>query len=396
MKPTTALSTADYIALEARHNAHNYHPLDIVVERAEGPWMWDVEGRKYLDFLAAYSAVNQGHCHPRIVEAARDQLGKVTLTSRAFRNDQLPHLVKELCELSGFDMCLPMNSGAEAIETLIKAARKWAYEVKGVLNNQAEIVVCKDNFHGRTTTAISMSTEPDYRKNFGPFTPGFLSIPYGDLQALEDAINPNTAAFLVEPIQGEAGVNIPPPGYLAEAAALCKKHKVLLAVDEIQTGLGRTGKLFAFQHENVTPDLVAIGKALSGGILPVSAVLATRDILGRFKPGDHGSTFGGAPFAARVAREALKVLVEERLVEKSAELGEYFKGLLQTIHNPLIHEVRGRGLFIGLELALQGDASPYHPLRPAAGHHERGIGLGFRADQEGALRLRYSSRIDWR
>lgn len=344
------LTTAQYIELEERYNANNYHPLDIVIERASGPWMWDVEGNRYFDFLSAYSAVNQGHCHPRIVAAAKAQLDRVTLTSRAFRNDQLPLLVKELCELTGYDMCLPMNSGAEAVETAIKAARKWGYEVKGIPDNQAEIIVCINNFHGRTTTTVSASTEPSYRKHFGPFTPGFVFVPFGDVAALVAAITPHTAAFMIEPIQGEAGVNIPPAGYLAQAFAACKEHKVLFIADEIQAGLGRSGRLFAFEHEGIRPDMVTIGKALSGGVMPISAVLASREVLGLFHPGEHGSTFGGSPLAAAVAREALRVLVEEKLIENSATLGEYFLGLLKGIKNPLIKEVRGRGLFIGVEM----------------------------------------------
>jgi ornithine--oxo-acid transaminase len=350
MTTAHSLSTEEYIAIEDRYNARNYHPLDIVVERASGIWMWDVEGKKYFDFLSAYSAVNQGHCHPRIIAAAREQLERVTLTSRAFRNDQLPLLVQELCELTGFEMTIPMNSGAEAVETAVKACRKWGYTVKGIADDQAEIIVCDGNFHGRTTTAISFSTEPSYRAHFGPFTPGFKAVPYGDIDALRAAITPSTAAFLLEPIQGEAGVLIPPPGYLEAAAAVCRENRVLLAVDEIQCGLGRSGRMFAYQHEGIEPDVVIIGKALSGGVLPVSAVLASREVLGVFNPGEHGSTFGGSPLAARVAREALKVIVEEKLVEKSAELGEYFLGKLKTIENPHIREVRGKGLFIGVEL----------------------------------------------
>jgi len=345
-----ALTTQDYIAIEDRYNAHNYHPLDIVIERGRGPWVWDIEGNKYLDFLSAYSAVNQGHCHPRIVAAAKDQLETLTLTSRAFRNVQLALLVKELCELTGFDMCLPMNSGAEAVETLFKAVRKWAYVEKKITEDRAEIIVCRDNFHGRTITTVSASTEPDYRRDFGPFTPGFIPVPYGDAEALRRAITPNTAAFLVEPIQGEAGVLIPPAGYLKAVEAICRENNVLFCVDEIQTGLGRTGRLFAFEHDGVRPDVATIGKALSGGILPVSAVLSRRDVLGLFEPGQHGSTFGGSAFAARVAREALKVLVDEKLVEQSAKLGEYFLNRLRALKNPLIADVRGRGLFIGVEL----------------------------------------------
>jgi ornithine--oxo-acid transaminase len=350
MKAAEKMHTADYIALEDQYNARNYHPLDIVIERAEGPWLWDVEGKKYFDFLSAYSAVNQGHCHPRIVAAAKEQLDRVTLTSRAFRNDQLPLLVKELCELTGFSMALPMNSGAEAVETAIKATRKWAYTTKKVEADKAEIIVCENNFHGRTTTLISCSTEPSYREGFGPFTPGFKVIPFGDVEALKKAITPNTAGFLVEPIQGEAGVLMPPAGFLTKAAAICKEQRVMLLTDEIQCGLGRAGRLFAFEHDNIRPDLCIIGKALSGGILPVSAVLASQELLGVFGPGQHGSTFGGSPLAARVARESLRVLVDEKLIENSAKLGEYFLNKLRTLKNPLIHEIRGRGLFIGVEL----------------------------------------------
>jgi ornithine--oxo-acid transaminase len=344
------MNSQDYIALEEQYGAHNYHPLDVVIEKAEGAWVYDVDGKKYLDFLSAYSAVNQGHNHPRIVKAMIDQLGKVALTSRAFRNNQLPLLAKELCELTGYEMMLPMNSGAEAVETAIKAARKWGYKVKGIPDGQAEIISCGDNFHGRTITIITMSTEPQYKDGFGPFTPGFKSIPYGDAKALEQAITPNTAAFIVEPIQGEAGVHIPPDGYLKQVEAICQKNHVLFITDEIQSGLGRTGKMFAHQWEGVRADMVIIGKALSGGLYPVSAVVASKEILGVFKPGDHGSTFGGNPLACAVAREALKVLVEEKLFERSTELGEYFKGKLQRIESQHIKEVRGRGLFIGVEL----------------------------------------------
>ena len=347
------MHTQDYIELENQYNAHNYHPLDVVIESAQGAWVTDVDGKPYLDFLSAYSAVNQGHNHPRIVKAMIDQLGKVALTSRAFRNNQLPLLAKELCELTGYEMMLPMNSGAEAVETAIKAARKWGYTVKGVPNGehgQAEVIACADNFHGRTIMITGMSTEPQYRSGFGPFTPGFKTIPYGDARALADAITPNTVAFLVEPIQGEAGVHIPPDGYLRDVAAICKRNNVLFIADEIQTGLGRAGKLFAHQWEGVRADVVIIGKALSGGLYPVSAVLAGKEILGVFNPGDHGSTFGGNPLACAVAREALKVLVDEDLFERSRELGEYFKGRLQRIESSHVKEVRGRGLFIGVEL----------------------------------------------
>ena len=339
-----------FIAAEEQFSAHNYHPLDVVVERAEGVWLYDVGGKRYMDCLSAYSAVNQGHRHPRIVKALVEQAGRVTLTSRAFRNDQFGPFAQELCELTGYEMMLPMNSGAEAVETAVKAARKWGYTVKGVPDGQAEIIVCADNFHGRTLTVISFSTEPQYRAGFGPFTPGFGVIPYGDADALEKAITPNTVAFMVEPIQGESGVHIPPPGFLQRAREICDKNRVLLIADEIQSGLGRAGKLFACEWENVRPDVAIIGKALSGGLYPVSAVLASREVLGVFKPGDHGSTFGGNPLACAVAREALRVIVDEKLCERSAELGEYFKGRLLRIESPHVQEVRGRGLFIGVEL----------------------------------------------
>ena len=346
-----------FIELEEKYGAHNYHPLDVVIERAEGVWVYDVDGNKYLDCLAAYSAVNQGHCHPRITQALLDQVKRVTLTSRAFRNDQLPLLYQLLHELTGYDMSLPMNSGAEAVETAIKAARKWGYKVKGIPADKAEIIACANNFHGRTTTIISFSTDAQYRDGFGPLTPGFPIIEYGNAAALEAAITPNTAAFLVEPIQGEAGIVIPPEGFLKQAAAICKAHNVLFITDEIQSGLGRTGKFFAHQWEGVRPDMVIVGKALSGGYYPVSAVLADREVLGVFKPGDHGSTFGGNPLAAAVARAALQVIVDEGLVERSDELGRYFLEKLRTLKSPLIKEVRGRGLWIGVE--LHGAARPY-------------------------------------
>ena len=349
--------TQDFIQLEEQYGAHNYHPLDVVIERAQGCWVYDVEGKKYLDCLAAYSAVNQGHCHPRILDAMLEQAHKVTLTSRAFRNDQLPLLYKELHDLTGFDMALPMNSGAEAVETAVKAARKWGHKVKRIPEGKAEIIVCANNFHGRTVTIVSFSTDEQYRDGFGPFTPGFKIIPYGDAAALRAAITPNTCAFLVEPIQGEAGIVIPPAGFLKEAAELCKQNRVLLIADEIQSGLGRTGKLFAYMHEGVRPDAVIIGKALSGGFYPVSAVLASKEVLGVFNPGDHGSTFGGNPLACAVARAALHVLVEEKLPERSAELGAYFLAQLQALHSPELKEVRGRGLWIGIE--LHGKARPY-------------------------------------
>jgi ornithine--oxo-acid transaminase len=346
-----------FIDMEEKYGAHNYHPLDVVIERGEGVWVYDVDGKKYLDCLAAYSAVNQGHCHPRIMQAVVDQVKRVTLTSRAFRNDQLPQLYKLLHDLTGYDMSLPMNSGAEAVETAIKAARKWGYTVKGIPAGKAEIIVCADNFHGRTVTIVSFSTDDQYRDGFGPMTPGFSVIPFGDAAALESAITPNTAAFLVEPIQGEAGIVIPPEGFLKKAEALCKAHNVLFICDEIQAGLGRTGKLFAHQWEGVRPDMVIIAKALSGGYYPISAVLADKSVLGVFKPGDHGSTFGGNPLACAVARAALQVLMDEKLIERSAELGAYFLAKLRSIKSPIIKEVRGRGLWIGIELTCA--ARPY-------------------------------------
>lgn len=342
--------TKDLIELEEKYGAHNYHPLDVVISRAEGVWVWDVEGNRYLDCLSAYSALNQGHVHPRILRALIEQAQKVTLTSRAFRNDQLPLFYKELSDLSGYEMSLPMNSGAEAVETALKLARKWAYRVKGVPRYQAEIIVAEGNFHGRTISIVSCSTEPLYKNDFGPFTPGFVTVPYGDAQALAKAITPNTAAVLLEPIQGEGGVIIPPAGYLKEVAQICRENQVLFIADEIQTGLGRTGKLFACDHEDVRPDMVIIGKALSGGFYPVSAVLADRPILGLYQPGEHGSTFGGNPLACAVAREALKVISEENLIENARQMGDYFLERLEEIPSPHIREVRGRGLLIGVEL----------------------------------------------
>ncbi|NWG08492.1 MAG: ornithine--oxo-acid transaminase [Chloroflexi bacterium] len=344
------MNTKDYIALEEQYGAHNYHPLDVVIEKAEGVWVYDVDGKKYLDCLSAYSAVNQGHVHPQILNALLEQAKKVTLTSRAFRNDQLPLLYKELSEMTGYEMSLPMNSGAEAVETAVKLARKWAYTVKGVPRHQAEIITAAGNFHGRTVTIVSFSTEPSYRDDFGPFTPGFINVPYGDADAIEKAITSNTAAVMLEPIQGEGGVIIPPAGYLKKVAEICKKNNVLFIADEIQTGLARTGKLFACQHEDVRPDVTIVGKALSGGFYPVSAVLADRAVLGLFKPGEHGSTFGGNPLAAAVARAALKVIRDEKLAERSWKLGEYFIEQLSEIPSPHVKEVRGKGLLIGVEL----------------------------------------------
>ncbi|MFZ5909203.1 MAG: ornithine--oxo-acid transaminase [Chloroflexota bacterium] len=344
------MNAQDFIALEEQYGAHNYHPLDVVIERAEGVWVYDVDGGKYLDCLSAYSAVNQGHVHPKILAALVEQAKKVTLTSRAFRNDQLPLLYQELSELTGYEMSLPMNSGAEAVETAIKLARKWAYQVKGVPRHQAEVIVCAGNFHGRTTTIVSFSTEPLYRDDFGPFTPGFVTVPYGDADAIAAAVAPHTAAVMLEPIQGEGGVVIPPPGYLKRAAEICRQNRVLLIADEIQTGLARTGKLFACDHEGVRPDIMVIGKALSGGFYPVSAALADRDIMGLFAAGEHGSTFGGNPLAAAVARASLGVIREENLAERAESLGGYFIEQLAEIPSPHVREVRGRGLLIGIEL----------------------------------------------
>jgi ornithine--oxo-acid transaminase len=344
------MDSKDLIVVEDLYGAHNYHPLDVVVCKAQGIWLHDVEGRKYLDFLSAYSAVNQGHRHPRIVRALIEQARKLTLTSRAFRNDQWPMLAKEICEMMGYEMVLPMNSGAEAVETAVKTARKWAYQKKGVPQDRAEIIVCANNFHGRTVTVVSFSTEPLYRRDFGPFTPGFTIIPFGDADALEKAITPNTAAFLVEPIQAEAGILIPPDGFLKKAAEICKKNNVLFIADEIQTGLGRTGKILASEHEGVRPDVVVIGKSLGGGCYPVSAVLADREVLGVYKPGEHGSTFGGNPLGCAVARESLRVIREEKLVENAAERGASFMEKLRKVRSRHIKEVRGRGLLIGVEL----------------------------------------------
>jgi ornithine--oxo-acid transaminase len=332
------------------YGARNYKPLPVVIDRAEGVYVFDAEGRKYLDFLSCYSAVSHGHRHPRLIKAAVDQLGKVTVTSRAFHNTELGPFLKDLCEFTGMEMGLPMNSGAEAVETAVKAARKWAYEVKGVPKYDAEIIVCEDNFHGRTVTLVSFSTEPLYKDAFGPFTPGFKVIPYGDADALEKAITPNTAAFMLEPIQGEAGVIVPPDGYLSKVAAICRKNNVLLIADEIQTGFGRTGKKFAVDHEGVRPDMMTLGKALGGGVYPVSAVVGSREVLGLFVPGEHGSTFGGNPVACAIGREALAVMVDEKLVEKSAELGAYLMEKLSTIKSKHIKQLRGKGLFVGMVL----------------------------------------------
>ncbi len=338
------------IEIEGTYSAHNYHPLDVVLEKGKGVWVWDVEGKKYMDCLAAYSAVNQGHCHPKLIKAMKKQAQKLTLTSRAFHNNLWPLFAKELCELLDYEMVLPMNSGAEAVETAIKAARKWGYKIKGVDQNQAEILVCSGNFHGRTTTIVSFTDDPSSYENYGPYTPGFKIIEYGDAYALEKAIDKNTVGFLVEPIQGEAGVVSPPAGFLKQAAEICRQNRVLLICDEIQSGLGRTGKMLASEHEGVKPDMVTIGKALSGGMYPVSATLASNDILGVFEPGSHGSTYGGNPLACAVARQALKILVEENLLDNAASLGAYALAELGAMQSPYIDKVRGKGLWIGVVL----------------------------------------------
>ncbi|HSQ86927.1 MAG TPA: ornithine--oxo-acid transaminase, partial [Desulfobacterales bacterium] len=339
-----------YIQLEEEFGAHNYKPLDVVLTRGKGLWVWDVEGNKYMDCLSAYSAVNQGHCHPKIMQTMIEQAQKLTLTSRAFRNDQLGLLYKELCELTRSHKVLPMNSGAEAVETVIKAVRKWGYKVKGVPHDKAEIIVCENNFHGRTIAIIGFSTESQYRDGFGPFPQGFKIVPFGNAAAIEQAITPHTVGVLLEPIQGEAGVIIPPFGYLKDVKAICEKHDIVLILDEIQTGLGRTGKLLAEEHEDIEADVTVIGKALSGGFYPISAVLSNKEVLGVFMPGDHGSTFGGNPLACAVARTALNVLVEENMIDNSREMGAYFLSQLKTIQSPFIKEIRGKGLLIGVEL----------------------------------------------
>lgn len=345
------------IELTDKYGANNYHPLPIVISQAEGIWVEDADGNRYMDMLSAYSALNHGHRHPRLIQALKDQADKVTLTSRAFHNDQLGIFYEKVAKLTGKDMVLPMNTGAEAVETAIKAVRRWAYDIKKIPEDQAEIIVCEENFHGRTVTAVSLSSNEEYKRGFGPLTPGFKVIPYGDIEALTKAITPNTAGFLLEPIQGEAGVIVPPEGYLREAYEICKQNLVLFVADEIQTGFGRTGQLFACDWENVKPDMYIMGKALGGGVMPISAVAADQDILGVFEPGSHGSTFGGNPLACAVAITALDVLEEEELPKRSRELGEYFINELRKINHPAIKNIRGKGLFIGMELTKA--ARPY-------------------------------------
>ena len=362
------MNTQDYIELEDNYGAHNYKPLDVVLSEGKGVWVWDVDGKKYLDCLSAYSAVNQGHCHPHIVKAMVDQAQKIALTSRAFRNDKLGFFYKKLVDLTGYERVLPMNSGAEAVESAIKVARKWAYVTKGVPKYEAEIIVAAGNFHGRTVTIVSFSTENFYKEAFGPFTPGFKVVKYGDIDEMKAAITPNTAAVMLEPIQGENGVVLPPDGYLKAVSDLCKENNVLFIADEIQTGLCRTGKWFASQHEGVRPDVTVIGKALSGGMYPVSAVSADDAVLGLFQPGEHGSTFGGSPLAAAVAVAALEVLDEEHLADRATELGEYFMAKLREINAPIVKEVRGRGLLIGVELYPEaGGARRYCEMLQEAG-----------------------------
>jgi len=352
--------TQEILAKTERYSANNYHPLDVVLSKGEGVWVWDVDGAKYMDMLAAYSALNQGHRHPRILKALEEQTERITLTSRAFHNDRMGEFLEKLCKVAGKEKALPMNTGAEAVETAIKAARKWGYKIKGVPPGAAEIVTCAGNFHGRTTTIVGFSTEAQYRDGFGPFTPGFVTIPYGDIEALKNAINENTVGFLVEPIQGEGGVVVPPEGYLKEAAELCKKHNVLFIADEIQTGLGRTGKMFCCEHENVVPDIYILGKALGGGVYPVSAIICNDDIMQVFTPGDHGSTFGGNPLGSAVGLAALDVLIEEKLPERAAELGSYFMDELRKIDSPHVDHVRGKGLMIGVVIKeSSGIARPF-------------------------------------
>lgn len=344
------LSSKELIELCEVYGAHNYHPLPVVISKAKGVWVWDVEGKKYMDMLSAYSAVNQGHRHPKIIEALKKQADRVTLTSRAFHNDQLGPFLKKVTEFCDMEMALPMNTGAEAVETALKTARKWGYLKKGVSPDKAEIIACERNFHGRTITIISFSTEKQYKEGFGPYTPGFKIIPYGDIDALKKAINENTVGFLVEPIQGEGGIIIPPKGYLKEAKSICEENNVLFILDEIQTGLGRTGKNFAYEHEDAKPDILILGKALGGGVIPISVVVSSKEILGVFRPGDHGSTFGGNPLACAVAIASLEVIEEENLAQRASEMGEYFMNKLKEINSPKVKEIRGKGLLIGIEI----------------------------------------------
>ncbi|HUF76586.1 MAG TPA: ornithine--oxo-acid transaminase [Longimicrobiales bacterium] len=377
MAQATASKTDAFLADVDKYSAHNYHPLPVVLERGEGVWVWDVDGNRYLDMLSAYSALNQGHRHPAIIEAAKKQLDTLTLTSRAFHNDQMGPFLKELCEATGFERALPMNTGAEAVETAIKMVRKWGYEVKGVAADEAEIIVCENNFHGRTTTIVGFSSEAQYKDGFGPFTPGFKEIPYGDAKALEAAITKNTVGFLVEPLQGEGGVVVPADGFLKKAREICAKNRVAFIADEIQTGLGRTGRLFCCEWEDVRPDVLIVGKALGGGVYPVSAAIADSEYMDVFHPGDHGSTFGGNPLGAAIARASLRVILDEKLPERADELGTWFMKKLRAIGSPHVKEVRGRGLMIGVEIEVSsGTARPFCEALEAKGvlaketHHQ--------------------------
>jgi ornithine--oxo-acid transaminase len=354
------MTAEEYVKLEQTYGAHNYHPLPVVISKASGVWVWDANGKKYMDMLSSYSAINQGHLHPRIVNAAKDQLDRVSLTSRAFSNDRMGPYLKKLCDLSGLEMALPMNTGAEAVETALKLARRWGHTKKGLPEGKGEIIVCENNFHGRTTTIISFSSDQDSRKGFGPFTPGFVTIPYNDIPAFEKAINENTIGILVEPIQGEAGINVPSPGYLKELRRICTEKKILLILDEIQTGFARTGKMFAFEHEGIKPDVLCVGKALGGGLYPVSAAISSREIMSVFSPGSHGSTFGGNPLACAIADAALDVLVEEELADRSSEMGAYFVQGLRAINSAKIKDIRAKGLLIGVEFHL----GPGETVRP--------------------------------
>jgi ornithine--oxo-acid transaminase len=362
------MDSKDYIEIENKWGAHNYHPLPVVINRAEGVWVWDVEGRRYLDMLSSYSAISQGHLNPHIIAKAKEQLDRLTLTSRAFYNDRLGPFLKRLCEISGMEMALPMNTGAEAVETAIKMARKWSHRGRGIPLNEGEIIVCENNFHGRTTTIVSFSSDAGSRDGFGPFTPGFRTIPFNDLDAFQEAITDRTVGILVEPIQAEAGIFVPDPGYLRGLREICDDRGILLMFDEIQTGLCRTGRMFAFQHEDATPDVLTVGKALGGGVFPVSAALASREIMSVFTPGSHGSTFGGNPLACAIAEASIDVLVDERLSERSAELGAYLKERLEAVRTPNVKTVRGKGLLVGVEMVL----GPGETVRP---HCEKLLGL---------------------
>ena len=377
MTQASASKTDLYLTEADQFSAANYKPLPVVLERGEGEWVWDVDGNRYLDMLSAYSALNQGHRHPAIMAAAEEQMSRLTLTSRAFHNDQMGPFVRELCEATGYEKALPMNTGAEAVETAIKAVRKWGYKVKGVAEGKAEIIVCENNFHGRTTTIVGFSSEEQYRDGFGPFTPGFVLVPYGDADAFEAAVNENTVGFLVEPLQGEGGVVVPPEGYLRRTAEICRDRRIAFMGDEIQTGLGRTGRLFCCEWEDVRPDVLIVGKALGGGVYPVSAAIADAEIMDVFQPGDHGSTFGGNPLGAAVGRASLRVILDEKLSERSDELGTWFMGRLRDIGSPHVEEVRGRGLMIGVVIKeSSGTARPFCESLQAKGilaketHHQ--------------------------